>query len=498
MPNRTNKNRVILTCGPDDDFWVDELSLAVKENTVMVVSRNEQKYQLMVDLGKYNADHGGQNYPDPDLSGSHLALRTLGTNLCQTLGYRTSISMSYFNTTTEDQCIEIGPKMYEYMSNDFRDMFEDGAGVGVKSQNWKVYDLDELLHSGTSCKNGKPPSTFHQFISLTCSPNDFPTDEIVLLAFKDELGTTEFSFSLVGRYKNSSDDGELFSGLVCASSEITPQILNGLCQDVGFVELWSYTTLGYKVEGFTDEKIAQFKGSVLRQFGSGLMEITNLAAGEFSKNKCGFNQVIQFACLGEFDMTLMDYYHKENDLELPRYRPIPDSETTALICWDSTIGKQQTDQYCETTNSDSYDSTGTTDHTSLNSLAADSLKNLDVGLRVTCSDELACTWKKDKCSSFLVIGCGKRNDDLKFYNTAVFVSSDTMKVDLTTNKGTVGISVREFQLYTREIPLGQAYMLLWTKDTSNDTPVPRFSKSSKNCFLKIAKLLPTRWRLPVL
>eukprot|EP00116_Pleurobrachia_bachei_P001322 sb/3461584/ len=432
VSNTKDLGVVVLSCGPDDDFWAKNLSLAIKQDMVMLRTRDALKYQVMVDLSSYTS------ILDSDLSGSFLPIRTLGGILCQKLGYRGSTSMSFSNTSTVYPCIEIGPKSYDHISYAFRDMFEYRPGLGVTSENWK---------GGTS---------FHQFISLSCSREKISSNEIVLSALKDDLETAEkFTFSLVARYKNGD---KRFWGLVCASSEITPDVLNSVCQDAGFLELWSFTTLGYKVHSYSDEEITQLKSSLLRSFGSGLMKITNLAAGEFSENKCGFNEVIQLTCLGNFDMTLMGISSRQNAFELPRYSPIPNSDTAALICsGGSTIVKQQRDRYCVNTNSVKFESTPIS-LVQCNPVLGLNDCYLEVGLRVTCTDEQSCTWKKERCSSFLLIECGWiSSENLESSTKAVFVGSDTMETDLTTNTGTIGISIREFGLFTEEIPLSNAY-----------------------------------------
>nr|AFK75470.1 putative secretory peptide-60 [Pleurobrachia bachei] len=488
-PTNDSAMVALLTCRPDDYFWSDNLSMVVNKTTnyLSLALDAEQNQLYTIALPSEYDDY--IRLDESDYEKLSQQIKTMGNTICQEMGFREAFNVSITNTTLPDNtCIYLAERRFWHMENHVCDLMNIFQGIGVDGKYWEVDFWEMMNNTGISCKN-----IF--VISLECSPDVLPVGEIVLSVFAADIWYINYdTYLLIGSH--ISDDGVKFRGPVCESPEITHTVAEGVCQRAGFKQVWQVLTLASLLDYQENSPwLILYRTSMYYQMGSGLMEVHDLAAGNFTKNTCDLEQIVVLSCIGTYAPYRLKDFFKQDVNEY--YYRIPEYKVqgrTALICSDSDVGFL--DGYCAESIISYYDlyhykSNNSFSHRELiemlnlansnNSNVQEKLQimeNLESGLYVECGTEGECEWQIKNCSTFLAVSCVKANkdddgpilvtDSSTFFET--FANLDNLVEDLTSNFGTVAGSVREYSRFTGVKSVSLPYLIIcdpmWEMESS--------------------------------
>eukprot|EP00116_Pleurobrachia_bachei_P000145 sb/3460407/ len=489
----------LLTCGPDDHFWSDNLMVVISAITnhlsLALDANQDQLYTIALpSLKEVEAEY--DHYDFGYVERLSQQIKTMGNTVCQEMGFREATNVSISNTTLPNgTCIYLGPKEFSYMEEYFKDLMKSLQGIGVDAKNWKVL-IPEMMYTGFSCKNVS-------VISLECSPEVLPVGEIVLSVFAADFKFIDYdSFLLIGSHI-SEDGGVKFRGPVCASpDQITHTIAEGVCQRAGFKQAWQVLTLASLLDD--EEKLLSYRTSMYYQMGSGLMEVHDLAAGNFTKNTCDLGEVVIISCIGTYAPYRLKSFISEtvndNYYRVPEYKV---QGNTALICSDSDTGFL--DEFCAESRTD-YQSNNSFSHLELIELLnlanyneswvqekLEIMEDLESGLYVECVTDEECEWQVKNCYTFLAVSCVKDDDEEENVDLVtesstflyIFANLDNLVADLTSNFGTISASVREYDKFTGVKSVSLPYLVI-SPQSFNESTVTKACRSGG--FLDYANL----------
>nr|AFK75473.1 putative secretory peptide-63 [Pleurobrachia bachei] len=480
--NATNDTEIILlTCGPDDNFWSDNLTMVVNETTNYLSLALDAEDQLFtIALPSEYDDYEDEYYLDVYYPKISQHIQTMGNTICQEMGFREAFNVSITNTTLPDNtCIYLGPKEFSYMEDSFAELMTSLQGIGVDAKNWKVL-VREMIYTGFSCKNVS-------VISLECSPEVLPVGEIVLSVFAADfyfIDDSYDSFLLIGSH--ISDDGVKFRGPVCESPEITHTIAEGVCQRAGFKQAWQVFTPASFLDD--EEILLSYRTSAYYQMGSGLMEVHDLKGGNFTKNTCDLGEVAIVSCIGTYESYRLTYFFTESYYEIPEYKV---KGRPALICKDSQYDVEFLDNFCVESFSSDYQSNNTFSHLELIEMfnlrnsnqssvqqKLQIMENLESGLYVQCGSNIEgkCEWQVKNCSTFLAVHCvevDQDEDEIEVTESStflyIFANLENLVADLKSNFGTIAASVREYSNFTGVESVSLPYMIISTLSFNEST-----------------------------